>query len=281
MNGLEPKITELINRANQLVKTVVNENGISSSLIPKFLLATRARQVQADRLNRATGMIDDVTTIPLTEIVSSFVLDWQQLSDLSQAIERAKTAMRTYSRLQDRLLLLGYVPAPIAGPPGDTLGGGGMPPGAWVNRGHANEGLLGAITLRRDAAILEGIAVAQGMLEDWGHPRPVAVAMSRDLVDIAAQRQQGFADTLRQRIEDLVGSTNLRTTVLPARTAILMSEFKAQRWRRRRKGAERKRSAAGWRCRQSGRGRSLCAALGRRQPRTVSLRGLWSTRPPN
>jgi hypothetical protein len=229
MNGNDAKVNDLLAQAKEVVSRITRETRVAARILPKYQLDPRARQVQADRLNVASGTIDDVTTLPLFEISTQVTLDWQQLSEpgLFRAVGQVEVAARGYARIEDRLLFLGFAP-PAAGA-GPMVGGQALPPRTTVVRGYANLGLVyegGFVRPGPLSSMFDEISRALGILESNNHYGPFGLAMSTDLVDLANQRPAGFSETNRERIESLLRTVIHRTPVLPRGTAVLMSGAK-------------------------------------------------------
>jgi hypothetical protein len=200
-------------------------------------------------INKFTLAVDDVTTVPLTEIRVRFVLDWQQLSttDLTTPLYIVRKNAQAYCRLEDRLMLLGQGADPdqfpFPPPPGPgvvgVLGVPGVPGipavagvpgvlgvvGAEVERGRVNSGLLGADKIyARSNDIYAGVAAGLFRLENDAVVGPWAIVMGTDLFDQADITQPGFVDSPRRRIESLLGTKAYRTSLLPKWTAILIGQ---------------------------------------------------------
>jgi hypothetical protein len=229
MNENDAGVNDLLAQAKAVVSRITKETRVAARILPKYQLDPRARQVPADRLNVASGTIDDVTTLPLFEISTQVTLDWQQLSEpgLFRAVGQVEVAARGYSQIEDRLLFLGFAPPAAGG--GPMVGGQGLPARTTVVRGYANLGLVnegGFVRVGRLSSMYEEISTALGVLEDNSHYGPFGLAMSTDLVDRANQRPIGFSETNRERIESLLRTVIHRTPVLPQGTAVLVSGAK-------------------------------------------------------
>jgi hypothetical protein len=217
MNGAASRITEFMNSANPVVTTIVDKTRVAAEFLPKYELPPTAKQVTLDRVVH-DGTVDDVATIPLAEIWLRFAVDWQQLaeSDMRTALGLTRIAAQTYSRLEDRLLFLGQDDNLV-------LRGGPLPPGARVDRGSSNFGLLGAPAMngQRDDIYAE-VARAYGELETQSVAGPFALVMGSDLFDEADRTPAGYVESPRRRIENLLGRMVQRSSVLPAYTAVLV-----------------------------------------------------------
>ena len=228
MNDTYSAIKEFVAQANPQVATAAKNSRVAARFLPTYKLPRTAKNVTADTVNTATGDVDDVTTVPLAEIWVSFPVDWQQLSapGLVTALGRAQDAARYYSRVEDRLLFLGQAVGPPGGPP-LQLRGGALRPGARVDRGSANQGLSRANSrVGRRNDIYDGIARAYRFLEEYFPGGPFAIAMGAALTDEADRTPMGFVESPLQRIENLLGSTVHRSSVLDDWTAILLAGAK-------------------------------------------------------
>jgi len=225
------RIEEFVDRGNQITETVGATARICAQFLPKYELPPNTKSVTSTRINRATSVVDDVTTIPLTEIRMRFSLDWQQVSagDLTTALFTVRKFAQAYCLLEDRLLLRGQALPPRNHqqlPLGDgqaiVLGQDqGLPPGGEVQRGQANFGLSGADAIPGDLEyIYDSIANGLSLLED--QTGPWAIVMGAGLFDQSDRRDPHFDDSPRQRIENLLGTKAYRTTILTPLTAILI-----------------------------------------------------------
>lgn len=229
MNGLDAQLdwqpaqrTEI----NDEVTSVVNTTRVAASFLQEHSLDSDAKFVPADTVTPATGEIDDVTTLPLAEISIEFWLDRQQVSEpgLSKAKNRARSAARAYSQIEDALLFNGQ-PARGRLPPGSPAG---VP--ARLDRGQTNDGLRAALNLRvrprpREhfgARIIRGVGQALGIIETASQAKPYALFMSTDLYGRTLAPSPSFV-LPRDQIESLVDSNILRSPVLPPRTGVLVA----------------------------------------------------------
>jgi hypothetical protein len=101
-------IEEFLARGNQITETVGAAARICAQFLPKYELPLNTKSVILTNINKFTLAVDDVTTVPLTEIRVRFVLDWQQLSttDLTTPLYIVRKNAQAYCRLEDRLMLL-------------------------------------------------------------------------------------------------------------------------------------------------------------------------------
>ena len=227
MNDAQTRINEFLNQGQQLVSSVAQAGRVAARLLPKYQLPPTAKQVVIDRVLH-NGEVNDVATNPLAEIWLRITIDWQQLSDPSFriALELLRTGTQTYSRLEDRLLFLGQSMAggqlvlnPVAQP---------LPPGQRVNRGVENDGLLDApVEPGQWNLVYESVRAARDGLADNGISGPFGIVMGAELFDHAGLPIAGVPESPRQRIEQLLGTAVLRSTVLPGRIAIVLGGAQA------------------------------------------------------
>jgi hypothetical protein len=218
----DTRISEFIRLANPVIAITAADARVAASFLPKHQLPRTAKQVTADRVNFATGTVDDIETFPLAEIWTRFAVDWQQLAedDFQRALILVRVATQAYSRLEDRLLFLGQRGVP----PALVLNGAPpLPQGARVDRGSANAGLSGVrFQYGNRNRIYEAVAAAHAILEEQSIAGPFAMAMGPDLADWAHRTPAGFVESPRRRIENLLGSKVHRASVLPPWDAILV-----------------------------------------------------------
>jgi uncharacterized linocin/CFP29 family protein len=153
MTGANVRLDEFLDRGNQITETVASTARICAQFLPKYELPPNTKTVILMALDSDTFQVDDVSTIPLTEIRVSFSLDWQQLSsDLAIPLYMVQKHAQEYCRLEDRLLLTGQVENPKEGSPQlEFLGKGADKPEAsssgvisrrvTILRGYVNNGL--------------------------------------------------------------------------------------------------------------------------------------------
>lgn len=213
----DSRISQFIPLANSVIASTIANARVAAGFLPKYQLARTAKNVTVDRLNPATGTVDDVMTIPLAEIWTRFAADWQQLEpNFERALTLVQEAARAYGLMEDRLLFLGQAANLVLN------GAGVLPPGSRVDRGSANNGLRGAgFQVGAQNRIYEDVAAAYGILQEES-VGPFAIAMGRNLWDSADQIPAGFFESPRRRIENLLGSMVRRAHVLPPWEAILI-----------------------------------------------------------
>jgi hypothetical protein len=221
MQAADSNFKAFVEKATVIVADSAAKGRAAARFVPRYKLHPSKKQVIADIVVH-DGSVNDIDTIPLTEIWVPFVVDWQWLGDegMSSAVSQARLAGQTYSRLEDRLLFLGQ---------GNdlSLNGGPLPPGVRIERGWPNEGLLAAPKLYGSKAdIYSGIAAAYGRLEGQSAVGPFALVMGSDLADKSEETPANFAESHRQRIERLLGSTIIRSTVIPPWIGVLLSGAK-------------------------------------------------------
>jgi len=234
MNDAQTRINEFLNQGQELVSSVADAGRVAARLLPKYQLAPTAKQVVADHvLHNAAGEVDDVATIPLAEIWLRIAIDWQQLSEpsLRTALGLLRTGTQRYNRLEDRLLFLGQS-NPAAGPPGPPFllnpASQPLPPEQRVDRGSENNGLLDVPFIRGYLnSVYDSVRAAHDRLTGNGIAGPFGIVMGAELADQADRTQAGFHESARKRIETLLGTEVLRSTVLADRTAILLGGAQA------------------------------------------------------
>jgi uncharacterized linocin/CFP29 family protein len=222
MQVAESSVKGFIDRASVAVTEAASKGRAAARFVPRYKLNPTTKQVIADVIVH-NGTVNDVDTIPLTEIWVPFLVDWQWLGKdgMSPAISQARLAGQTYGRLEDRLLFLGQ-------DKNLALNGGALPPGVRIERGWPNDGLLSAPKLYGNKNdIYSGVAAAFGRLEAQAATGPFAIVMGSDLADKSEETPTNFTDSHRKRIERLLGSTVIRSTVIPSWIAILLSGAKS------------------------------------------------------
>jgi len=151
-------------------------------------------------------------------------VDWQQLSgdDLATALYQVRKAAQSYSRVEDRLLFWGQGADPqLPFGPGVHIVPDAI--GVEIEGGYEHDGLIpDTANLASRRNIYEGVSTAYRDLENAAAVGPWALVVADDIFDLADRREQGFIDSPRERIENLLGSKIYRTSILPRRKAVLM-----------------------------------------------------------
>src|SRR5262245_16437534 len=109
MSGMDSDVEEFLNQANSTVAAVADKGRVAAAILPKYQLQPTTKYVARHSIDYVDESVDDISTIPLSEISVRFAVDWQQLSapNVQTALGLARLAGQTYSRLEDRLLFLG------------------------------------------------------------------------------------------------------------------------------------------------------------------------------
>jgi uncharacterized linocin/CFP29 family protein len=229
------RIDEFVDRGNQITEAVAATARVCAQFLPKYELQPNTKSVTLTSVDRVTLNLDDVTTVPLTEIRVKFSLDWQQLSaaDLGMPLYLVRKHAQAYCRLEDRLLLAGQAARP-QDPQlplgGVQVGAAVLPPiqpvkgvpGGEVERGHENPGLHRTDLRVAGRNIYNGIAKHHALLESQAVFGPWALVMGASLFDQSDRTTSDFVDSPRERIENLLGTRIHRTSILGDWTAILM-----------------------------------------------------------
>jgi len=226
MSDYSVAVEALVAQAKPVVDAALSESRVAAKVIPTMSLPRTARQVTADRVLHNEGTIDQVQTIPLTEIWVRFTVEWQQLetADFAAALSSVSRAAQVYGRLEDRLLFRGEeldAGKLVLSPKGEKL-----PNGARVQNGYANQALLDDdLTLPWGTAdVYEGVAAAYRSLQSRFVGGPYGLVLSSG-VNAQSNLRAGNAYPW-QRMEALIKNKKHDSSVLPNNVALLIGRSK-------------------------------------------------------
>jgi uncharacterized linocin/CFP29 family protein len=132
-------------------------------VIPTKNVGANDKTVAIDRIDAQAGTIDDVTTIPLSEISVQFLLDKQQVQqpELTRALSLVRRAASDFARIEDEVFLRG-----LEAVGGDDYQPEGRPLLARVRiqRGRDRERYDGLAGSARNALLRPGHAPGPGRL---------------------------------------------------------------------------------------------------------------------
>src|SRR5262249_20143267 len=198
-----------------LVKDVISGEVEKARLCHNFIhpakqpsLGENARSVRADRYDRATNTLDDVTYIPLVEVSAPVILTPAQATDkdLASALVLIRRAANRLARAHDEIVFTGQ-PKPDKLPPkADKLQ-------MWAQWGSNNKGLgetdnVEWVTPVKDQTIGEALvgSVAQALvkLEDAGYIGSYVLILGQTLFKEANTPSKGSLVLPSDRMKNLM-----------------------------------------------------------------------------
>jgi uncharacterized linocin/CFP29 family protein len=145
------------------IASEVKRARVVERVIPTKNVGANDKTVAIDRIDAQAGTIDDVTTIPLSEISVQFLLDKQQVQqpELTRALSLVRRAASDFARIEDEVFLRG-----LEAVGGDDYQPDGRPLLARVRiqRGRDRERYDGLAGSARNALLRPGHAPGPGQL---------------------------------------------------------------------------------------------------------------------
>lgn len=226
MSDYSAGLEAFVEQAKPAVDTALSESRVAAKVIPTLSLPRTARQVTVDRVLHKEMTINQIDTIPLTEIWVRFTVEWQQLeaADFAAALASASRAAQAYGRFEDRLLFRGEerdAGKLVLSPKEEKL-----PSWARVQNGYVNQALLDE-DLRLEwptEDVYEGVAAAYRELQSRFVGGPYGLVLSSE-VNARANMRQG-AEYPWQRMEALIKNEKHESSVLPNNVALLIGRSK-------------------------------------------------------
>jgi uncharacterized linocin/CFP29 family protein len=224
------------NTQRELVGAVIDEEVNKARLSHNFIdisqppLAEDARNVRADRYDRTTNLVDDVTTIPLVEISAPLILTPAQTvdKDLSSALLLIRRAANKLARAHDEIIFVGQPDAGKLPPKATALG-------LTANWGSTNKGLFetgNEVVVRADKeavgeALVGAVAEALVKLEDAGYIGSYVLIFGQVLFTYANTPTKGSMVLPSDRMKNLMELPEEhhvhRSSVLEDDTGLLLS----------------------------------------------------------